>query len=161
MYEDPDDIGVRKAEQSEEDKEREEQNICFMINKLFKKIDEKYYPLLTSKGKNMPIEKIHEIIGQFATVLKTMLPKFVSSNNKYYALAFEGLWKFLMMIFNTVMDKNIIMIKSDREKELLLTGQKCSRAMSWRNCIGSSMNLMETHLKDVLHLFLKVSSETG
>ena len=55
------------------------------------------------------------MIKQFSSIFKSFLPKLFRSENKFFALAIEGLWKFLIMIFDNVLKRTVIKVQSFEE----------------------------------------------
>jgi len=82
------------------------------------KIDKRYYPLLSNHSKNIDLSQIEDMLKQFSAMFKSLLPKLFGSENKFFALAIEGLWKFIIMIIDNALKRTVIKVQSFDEMKL-------------------------------------------
>ena len=69
-----------------------------------------HYEKLMSKNRKIECVDIEEMLKEFTNMFKSILPKMIKLKDKYLALAIEGLWKFLMMIIENIMNKTVVKV---------------------------------------------------
>jgi len=62
-----------------------------MINKIYKNIDVRYLEILISNDKSIKLTDIESMLREFSNMFKSILPKLVNQEDKYFGLAVEGL----------------------------------------------------------------------
>ena len=93
-----------------EQDQKEQETIFFMIDQFIQKVDKKFFDLLINNESKIEILKVKQILKAIFEIWKCIVPRLIKGKNKFYGIAIEAMWKFLILTIDNLVKKTIVRI---------------------------------------------------